>query len=548
MATIFKDVVTVNAPDKDIVFDGCDFVDGGRISIEAAKSVIIKNCRFLDSHADGIDVVAETKLMVSYSYFCDNSVISINAAIADGSYISNNYFNGGSECIAIRALTDDTTFTISNNVFKNDANADISVTGAPSTTVKVFGNKFEADYLMSIGSVVETESYNDLKVEFNNNTGKNMIILDAPVIGGEVPDWSDTDNYPAVTINGKEQGHTLPLADGATMIYNNMFMVLDSQGNEIGCYPTLTEAVAAAPSQAEFFLLADAELTETTIIDAGREIQFDLNGYTLTMNKVGARCIFNNGDLMVFNGTMNQVNSGGWGCIDSSKASSASLTLQDVVIIDNGNDDGSSIVDRGNGRLLVSNCKFNSINSGTKGNACCVGNSGARVTIENSIFESATTVGGYPIICRGAEMHVNKCTVHGTKGGIGIDYGKIYIDGCLVTGDNFYGCWVTNDGVSTECHITGNSEVTGKLYAVYCSVDDGNQDMGSANVTIDSGLFVGNTRAAAAIGSKSTVRDWGMTITGGKFLKGDGTPSDVSAYVPAGYIQNESGEVVKTNA
>ena len=72
--------------------------------------------------------------------------------------------------------------------------------------------------------------------------------------------------------------------------------------------------------------------------------------------------------------------------------------------------------------------------------------------------------------------------------------------------------------------------------------------MGSANVTIDSGLFVGNTRAAAAIGSKSTVRDWGMTITGGKFLKGDGTPSDVSAYVPAGYIQNESGEVVKTNA
>lgn len=55
-------------------------------------------------------------------------------------------------------------------------------------------------------------------------------------------------------------------------------------------------------------------------------------------------------------------------------------------------------------------------------------------------------------------------------------------------------------------------------------------------------------RAAAAIGSKNTVRDWGMTITRGKFLKGDGTPSDVSAYVPAGYIQNESGEVVKTSA
>lgn len=69
MATIFKDVVTVNAPDKDVVFDGCDFVDGGRISVESAKSVMVTNCRFLNSHADGIDIVAETKLMISYSYF-----------------------------------------------------------------------------------------------------------------------------------------------------------------------------------------------------------------------------------------------------------------------------------------------------------------------------------------------------------------------------------------------------------------------------------------------------------------------------------------------
>ena len=88
------------------------------------------------------------------------------------------------------------------------------------------------------------------------------------------------------------------------------------------------------------------------------------------------------------------------------------------------------------------------------------------------------------------------------------------------------------NNISAECHITGNPIITG------------NQDVGDSNVTIDSGTYVGNTKAAAAIGSKNTVRDWGMTITGGKFLMGDGSVSDVSAYIPEGYIQNSDGEVV----
>ena len=153
MATIFKELVTVNAPGKDVVFDGCDFVDGGRISVEAANSVTVTNCRFLDSHADGIDVIAETKLMVSYSYFCDNAVIGVNGPLADGSYISNNWFNGGNGCLAINNVGDDVAFTISNNVFKGESSIGIYTPGAPAATVKVFDNQFET--AVRIGREIE---------------------------------------------------------------------------------------------------------------------------------------------------------------------------------------------------------------------------------------------------------------------------------------------------------------------------------------------------------------------------------------------------------
>lgn len=543
MATVFKEVVTVNAPDKDVVFDGCDFVGISCINIIAAQSVKVVNCRFLDSKTEGITVSGETKLMVSYSYFCENSVIAASEPLADGSYISNNYFNGGKGSISIHALKDDTTVIVSNNVFKNDAATRVSVPGSPSATIKMTDNQFESDYLMTMECNADTESYNNVNVQFANNIGKNPVILGPHTLGG-APEWSDTDNYPKVSVDGKDQGITLPISDDAEMVYNLMFQVKNSMGETVGAYGSLMEAVMNAPTHAEFVLLADGAVNETITIPAGYEIQFNLNGYTLTMDKEGARCIFNNGSLMIFGGTIDQVNTGAYGIIDNSKNSAANLTIQNCTINDAGNGDGAAIVDRGNGSVSISMTTINSTNTGSMGNACVTLNSGAQAILDNCTLTGATTVGGYPIICRGADVQVIDCNVHGAKGGVSVDYGKFYINGGTIIGDNYYGCWVTNDGVSTECHITGNPSVTGKLYAVYCAVDDGNQDVGNSNVTIDSGTYVGNTKAAAAIGSKSTVRDWGMTITGGKFLMGDGSVSDVSAYIPEGYIQNSAGEVV----
>lgn len=46
MSTNITKLVTVNAPDKDVVFDGLNFGEAGAVKVTAAKSVTIKNCRF----------------------------------------------------------------------------------------------------------------------------------------------------------------------------------------------------------------------------------------------------------------------------------------------------------------------------------------------------------------------------------------------------------------------------------------------------------------------------------------------------------------------
>ena len=46
MGTVFTKPIVINAPNKDIVFDGCDFTGDAYVTITAAASVSFLNCRF----------------------------------------------------------------------------------------------------------------------------------------------------------------------------------------------------------------------------------------------------------------------------------------------------------------------------------------------------------------------------------------------------------------------------------------------------------------------------------------------------------------------
>lgn len=43
--TRITNTLTINAPGKDVVFDGLDFTENGYIKVTAAKSVVVRNCR-----------------------------------------------------------------------------------------------------------------------------------------------------------------------------------------------------------------------------------------------------------------------------------------------------------------------------------------------------------------------------------------------------------------------------------------------------------------------------------------------------------------------
>ena len=104
MSTVFTKPVVINAPEKDVVFNGVDFTKDALIKITAAKSVTIKNCRFYGlaptKKAMGVTLNSDNvKLVVEGCFFGVNNdklynFFELTGKLADGSSISRNYFVG----------------------------------------------------------------------------------------------------------------------------------------------------------------------------------------------------------------------------------------------------------------------------------------------------------------------------------------------------------------------------------------------------------------------------------------------------------------------
>lgn len=107
MSTKFTKPIVINAPDKDIVFDGIDFTAEATIEITAAASVTFKNCRFYNVLLDNEKEIpllgnavqnkkgAGYKLVIENCYFGKTGVynmISVGQIMYTGSCVNKNYF------------------------------------------------------------------------------------------------------------------------------------------------------------------------------------------------------------------------------------------------------------------------------------------------------------------------------------------------------------------------------------------------------------------------------------------------------------------------
>ena len=223
MSTVFTKAVTINAPEKDVVFNGVDFTKDAFIKIQAAKSVTFKNCRFYGLEATaktmGITLSCDTKLIVEGCFFgkCGEKLYNffeLNGKLADGSYISNNYFVWGC-CshneVNVYGAADDATITINNNYI---GSIRIGPKGAPQNVkVNIKGNEYKLSdnpdpewpgmiVIQPYGT--QTTSFNGITIDVANT--KTELSLDKLVYiyaGTKDTKFNWQTNYPVLYMNGK---------------------------------------------------------------------------------------------------------------------------------------------------------------------------------------------------------------------------------------------------------------------------------------------------------------------------------------------------------
>lgn len=232
MATKFTKLVTVNAPDKDVVFDGCDFTGEAHVELVAAKSVVFRNCRFygLIPYQDksyGINgQAAEMKLTIEKCFFGANpandvgklyNLLELNTILADGSSISNNYF--AAECcthnqINVYAVVEGATINLNKNHFVYSGNAyRIGVKNEPVCVINMDGNSYDTTdpsengdwaglaLIQPYGKV--TTSFNNMELKINNvvnKSGDDQIVY---IYANPTDTQFDRNtNYPKVYLDG----------------------------------------------------------------------------------------------------------------------------------------------------------------------------------------------------------------------------------------------------------------------------------------------------------------------------------------------------------
>lgn len=234
MATKFMKPVVVNAPGKDIVFDGCDFTAEALIMLTAANSVVFRNCRFYGlvpnaakTYGILLDKAAEMKLVIENSFFGANpnngsnklyNLLELSGKLMDGSSISSNYF--AADCcthnqINVYAASDNATIKLNNNEVVYSANlVRIGVKGEPVCTIEMIGNTYYTTDSSDDGAwagLALIQPYGKSTTSFNNMTVKiegtvkpassdQIIYLYA---GSSDTKFNKETNYPKVYLDGE---------------------------------------------------------------------------------------------------------------------------------------------------------------------------------------------------------------------------------------------------------------------------------------------------------------------------------------------------------
>ena len=229
--TAFIKPVTINAPGKAVVFDGCDFTKEALVVITDAEEVTFKNCRFYDlipssakTYGIKMPAAAEVKLVIEGCFFGDNpsnevgkmyNLIELAGKLKDGSSISKNYFTAGCcthNQINVYDASEDAVIALNHNEAEYSANlVRLGLKGSPKCTINMIGNIYDqteageyAGLLLIQPYGAQTVSMNDLVVNLSGTLNRSGIEQELYLYSNP----SDTQyhietNYPKVYVNGE---------------------------------------------------------------------------------------------------------------------------------------------------------------------------------------------------------------------------------------------------------------------------------------------------------------------------------------------------------
>ena len=210
MGTKFTKPVTIDAPGKDIVFDGCDFSNEAHVIIEYASTVTIKNCRFFNlvGTAAPIQIKNAALLSVSNCYFGMPVDGDYDELIENFDSCNNEFCNNFVRSAAPLRLTNLSMeglcriIKINDNHFEKSAPAIIvSPKESPCVTIEAKRNTAKS-YVGEYEGIVAIQPYGTETVSMNSVivdlTGKYYLYA-----GKDDTQFSKKDNLPIVVINEK---------------------------------------------------------------------------------------------------------------------------------------------------------------------------------------------------------------------------------------------------------------------------------------------------------------------------------------------------------
>lgn len=235
--TTFTGVITINAPNSNVVFDGVDFTGDALIIVEAANSVTLKNSRVHDINSRASVNFIETsgnasvRVIIENNYITNNTSINnflnLKAPVGTSSVISKNNFATDAcvgRAVAIFRTAPNAIIGINGNIF-DTLTVLLSTQGSGSATIAMNDNTVnmagltadERELMLAQPDGNNTTTFKNIKVLVNRST----LPTDKVVIGycrTSDPQLTQAD-MPKVTIDGVVQT-SIPLTyEGGTPTY-----------------------------------------------------------------------------------------------------------------------------------------------------------------------------------------------------------------------------------------------------------------------------------------------------------------------------------------